>query len=122
MKILVIEDNEAFSLMLCDALREAGYEVGSASSGKQGVKSALSFLPDLILLDYQLGDMTGYDAALGIRCMRATAATPFILLSSLADDQLLVSAFKKLPNCRAALVKNQPLGVILAAVKAVLAV
>lgn len=121
MKILVIEDNETFSLMLCDALREAGYEVGSASSGKQGVKSALAFLPDLILLDYQLGDMTGYDAALGIRCMRATAATPFILLSSLADDPLLVSTFKKLPNCRAALVKNQPLSEVLAAVKTVLA-
>ncbi len=120
-RILVIEDNETFSLMLCGVLCEAGFEIGSALSGKEGVKSALSFLPDLILLDYDLGDMTGYDAALCIRCMRATAGIPFILLSSLADDPLLLAAFKKLPNCRAALVKNQPVSEILAAVNSVLA-
>jgi len=120
MKILVIEDNESFSLMLCGVLREAGFETGSALSGKEGIKSALSFLPDLILLDYHLGDMTGYDVALGIRCMRATAGIPFILLSSLADDPLLTGAFKKIPACRAALVKNQPVSEILAAVNSVL--
>lgn len=120
MKILVVEDNESFSLMLCDALREAGFEVGAALSGKEGVKSALSFSPDLVLLDYQLGDMTGYDVAVGLRCMRVTASTPFILLSSLADDPLLTTSFKKMPNCRGALVKSQPLSEIVALVHTVL--
>jgi len=109
MKILVIEDNENFSLLLCAALREAGYEVDSALSGLAGVKMALAWLPDLIMLDYNLGDMTGYDVALAIKCMRATAGTPFILLSSMADDQLLLNAFQKLPNCRAAFLKTRPL-------------
>lgn len=113
MKVLVIEDNEQFAMMLCDSLREAGFEVDSALSGKEGIKSALSFLPDLVLLDYHLGDMTGYDVATGIRCMRATATTPFILLSSLAEDPLLLAAFKKLPNCKGALVKTQPISEIL---------
>jgi CheY-like chemotaxis protein len=121
MKILVIEDNESFSLMLCAALREAGYEVDSALSGKEGIKAALHWLPDLIMLDYQLGDMTGYDVALGIKCMQATAGIPFILLSSMADDQLLANAFRKLPNYRAALLKTQPTADILAAAARTLA-
>lgn len=120
MKILVVEDNESFSLMLCSALREAGFEVASALSGKEGIKSALFFLPDLILMDYQLGDMTGYDAAIAIKCMRATASTPFILLSSLADDPLLTAAFKKMPSCRGALVKSRPFSEIVDFVHAVL--
>jgi len=109
MKILVIEDNENFALMLCAALREAGYEADSALSGRAGVKMALAWLPDLIMLDYNLGDMTGYDVALAVKCMRATAGMPFILLSSLADDQLLLNAFKKMPNCRTALLKTRPM-------------
>ena len=121
MKILVIEDNESFSLMLCTALREAGYEVDSALSGRVGVKITLAWLPDLVLLDYNLGDMTGYDVALAMKCMRATAGTPFILLSSLADDQLLTNAFRKLPSYRAALVKTQPIEDIFAAVSSALA-
>jgi two-component system CheB/CheR fusion protein len=115
-RILVIEDNETFSLMLCSVLRETGYEVAAAFSGSEGVKSALAFLPDLILLDYHLGDMTGYDVALGIRLMRATARTPFVLLSSMGDDPFMVGSFKKLSNCRAILGKNQPVPVILSAV------
>ncbi|MGD9643712.1 MAG: PleD family two-component system response regulator [Elusimicrobiales bacterium] len=116
MKVLVIEDNESFSLVLCAALREAGHEVDAALSGKEGVKAALVCRPDLVLLDYELGDMTGYDVVLGLKCMRATAATPFILLSSLADDPLMTGAFKKLPNCRGTMIKNQPMADILVAV------
>jgi DNA-binding response OmpR family regulator len=82
-RILVIEDNESFSLLLSSVLREAGHEVFSAFSGREGIKSALAFLPAIVLLDYHLGDMTGYDVALGIKMMRATVSTPFVLLSSM---------------------------------------
>lgn len=116
MKVLVIEDNEQFALMLCAGLREAGFEADSALSGKAGVKTALAFLPDLILLDYHLGDMTGCDVALALRCMRATAGIPFVLLSSMAGDPLLLEGFKRFPSCKATLLKTQPLPEILAVV------
>lgn len=120
MKILVIEDNPEFSNLLSVFLREEGFETDTALSGKAGVKTALSFLPDLILLDYHLGDMTGYDVAIAIKYMRNTATIPFILLSSLGADPLLISGFKKIPSCRATLVKNQPLNEILAVIKQIL--
>ena len=113
MKILIIEDNPGYSTLLSTFLGEEGYETSAALNGKAGVKAALSFLPDLILVDYELGDMTGYDVALAIKCMRATAAIPFILLSSLGADPMISAGFKKLPNCRATLVKSQPLSAIL---------
>lgn len=120
MKILVIEDNYEFSQMLSVFLREAGFETDTALSGKEGAKSALYFLPDLILLDYHLGDMTGYDVALALKCAHKTAAIPFLVLSSLGADPLLISGFKKIPSCRGTLVKTLPLAEILQAVTAVL--
>lgn len=113
MKILIIEDNTEFSCMLSTFLQEEGFETDTASSGKAGVKMAVYNRPDLILLDYQLGDMTGYDVALALKYMKNTAGIPFIVLSSLGADPLLINSFKKSPGCRATLVKTLPLHKIL---------
>lgn len=121
MKVLVIEDNENFSVLLRSCLEEEGYEAVAAFDGKDGIKTALSFLPDLILLDYHLGDMSGYDVAVGIGCMRATADIPFILLSSMGDDPLVVRGFQKFRSCRGTLSKARPLAELIAAVRAVAA-
>lgn len=117
MKILIIEDNHEFAQMLSTSLREVGFKTDMAMSGREGIKSALYYLPDLILLDYHLGDMTGYDVALGIKCMGKTAHIPFIVLSSLAADPLLIGGFKKMTSCRGALVKTQTFEEILTAIR-----
>lgn len=106
--------------MLSSFLKEEGFETEAALTGKDGIKKTLSSLPDLILLDYLLEDMTGYDVAIGIKYMRATAEIPFIVLSSLAADPMLISGFVKFPNCRGMLVKTQPLPQILDAINSVL--
>lgn len=117
MRILIVEDNYEFAVMLSAFLQEAGFRTCEVLSGKEGVKAALSFLPDLIILDYQLGDMTGYDVAIALKYMRKTSSTSFIVLSSLGADPMLVSGFKKMPNCRAVLLKTLPLYEILGVVK-----
>lgn len=120
MKILIVEDNTEFACLLAAFLQEAGFETETAASGKEGVKAALNYLPDLILLDYHLGDMTGYDVATAIRYMRNTANIPFVLLSSLGADPMLINSFKKIPSCRATLVKTLPQEEILAAIRQLL--
>lgn len=121
MKVLVIEDNEPFALLLCAALREAGYEADSALNGLVGIKTALAWRPELILLDYHLGDMSGRDVALYLERMQATAAIPFLLLSSMAGDPLVDGAFTRIPGCRGALSKTRPVPEIIAAVGRALA-
>lgn len=116
-RILIIEDNGTLAALYCEALRAEGFEAEAALSGAAGVKAALRYAPDLILLDYELGDMSGYDVAIGIRCMRSTASTPFILLSSLAGDPLLMKGFTSMRNCKGTLIKNLPVAEIVDAVK-----
>jgi DNA-binding response OmpR family regulator len=115
-----VEDDESYALLLGSFLRDEGFEVELAASGKEGLKKALSFAPDLVMLDYHLGDMTGYDVAVGLRHMRNSSRIPFLVLSSVGADPMLLAGFERLPNCRAVLVKSQSTEEIARAVHAVL--
>ncbi|KAF0151793.1 MAG: hypothetical protein FD189_2546 [Elusimicrobia bacterium] len=66
---------------------------------------ALSYLPDLVLLDYNLGDMTGHDVAVAIKNMRKTSEIPFVVLSAYGADPMLAQGFAKFPNCRGSMSK-----------------
>ncbi|OGS51460.1 MAG: hypothetical protein A3J79_11955 [Elusimicrobia bacterium RIFOXYB2_FULL_62_6] len=117
MKILLVEDNAEYATLLSDFLEQSGFHTNVVPTAKEGVKTALSFRPDLILLDYHLDDMNGYDVAMAMKYMRDTAKIPFLVLSALVTDPLLIDAFKKLPSCRGTLLKSQPFEEILARIK-----
>lgn len=57
--ILVIDDEEAIRLFLESTLEDEGYEVRTASTGGEGLQDAFSRVPDLVLLDLMLPDMSG---------------------------------------------------------------
>lgn len=105
MKILIIEDNLDLGWVLADCLKKEGFEPLTAGSGAAGIKAALAFLPDLVLLDYNLGDMTGHEVAVAIRNMHKTSKIPFLILSAHGADPMLVRAFTALPNCRGTMSK-----------------
>lgn len=58
-KILVVEDEIAYSKLLCDQLSAAGYQVVVADDGEKGLAMAQSEKPDLILLDIRLPKLDG---------------------------------------------------------------
>jgi len=121
LKVLVVEDDPGFRCLMQEFLIASGFAVEGAESATEGIKRALSFKPDLILLDYELGDMTGYDAACSLRYMAATRDTPLMLLSALGADPLLVGCFRRLRTCRGVLVKTFPLEKILMEIRRALA-
>lgn len=104
-KILIVEDNPELAWLLGERLKAEGYETRTAESGAAGIKAALTFLPDLMLLDYNLGDMTGHDVAVALRNTSKTARIPFLVLSAHGADPMLARGFAKLPNCRGSMSK-----------------
>jgi CheY-like chemotaxis protein len=60
-RILLVEDNELNRDMLSRRLICRGYEVRIAVDGKEGLRMANSFCPDLILLDLSLPEMDGWE-------------------------------------------------------------
>ncbi len=83
-RILIIEDNEQNLYLMRYILEDCGYEVNSAPDGREGIDSAASLHPDLILLDIQLPTMDGYTVARHLRQNPDLAGTPIIAVTSYA--------------------------------------
>ncbi|UCF44652.1 MAG: response regulator [Planctomycetota bacterium] len=60
-KILVVDDEPDLVLMLQDRLEMSGYEVVTASNGKEGLEKAIEDEPDVVLLDVRMPVMDGLE-------------------------------------------------------------
>jgi CheY-like chemotaxis protein len=70
-RILVVDDNELVLNILRDILTGAGYEVHSASNGREALDSVRESLPDIIITDFYMPEMNGAEF---IRAIRAGEA------------------------------------------------
>ena len=66
-RVLVVDDNDDMRETLCILLTEDGHEVHLANDGPSGLKAALTFRPDIGLLDVGLPGFDGYQLARSIR-------------------------------------------------------
>ena len=66
-KVLVVDDNPSDVEMLKSVLLSRGCEVLSAPGGAEGVEAALRERPDLIILDLQMPDVSGWDVLESLR-------------------------------------------------------
>lgn len=79
--VLIVDDHDGFRTQVRALLVAAGYEVvGEAGDGSSGVMAATRLTPDLVLLDVQLPDMSGFDVARRLREEGGRAA--IVLVSS----------------------------------------
>jgi two-component system cell cycle response regulator DivK len=83
-RILVVEDNELNLKLLNDVLEAHGYEVMSTGRGVEAVEWARQYLPDLILMDLQLPDVSGLDATRQLKADPQTRNIPVIAVTAFA--------------------------------------
>jgi two-component system, cell cycle response regulator DivK len=81
-KILYVEDNEDNVYMLSMRLRRHGFEVVVAPDGAQGIATARTEAPALILLDMSLPVLDGWEAARQLKAAPETCAIPIIALTA----------------------------------------
>jgi len=90
--ILVIEDDLIFANMLIAVLKAAGFTVRTASSGQRGVEAMRQAMPDLILLDLFLPDISGHEVLCRIR---ACSSVPVISISGSGATQDRIHALEQ---------------------------
>ncbi|WP_430973512.1 response regulator [Sunxiuqinia rutila] len=80
-KILVIDDNKAFSKTLRNVLKGNGYEAVIAGSGGEGIQKAYEYGPDLILCDIKMAPIDGYQVCNILKESNLTKRIPFIFIT-----------------------------------------
>jgi two-component system cell cycle response regulator DivK len=83
-KILLAEDNATNRYLVTYLLEGAGFAVVQAHNGKEALRLAHAEIPDLVLMDLQMPEMDGYEAAQRIRADPQLAGIPIIALTSYA--------------------------------------
>lgn len=83
-RILVIDDDEMVSEVVCRYLLAADFVVGRASDGLDGLRQAENERPDLVILDRMLPHIDGMEVC---RRIRAGFAVPVIMLTALGEEE-----------------------------------
>jgi len=81
-RILLVEDNEMNRDMLSRRLQRKGYSVLIAVDGEQGLATAYSEIPDLILMDISLPFIDGYEVTRRLKANPRTKQIPVIALTA----------------------------------------
>ncbi len=90
--LLIIEDDETIRLALGTFFEKKGYAVLNASSGGEGLETALREIPDTVILDLRLPDIYGIDVLAGIK--KAFPEIPVIMMTGYGEIGEAVKAMK----------------------------
>ncbi len=91
MRVLLIEDDLSMAQSIELMLRNANLNVYSTDLGEEGIDLAKLYDYDLILLDLNLPDMTGYEVLRKLRV--AKVDTPILILSGLDETENKIKGF-----------------------------
>jgi CheY-like chemotaxis protein len=86
-RILVAEDDPQISFILRSLLENEGHMVETVDSGLEVKSKALSFVPDVILLDLIMPHADGYEALDDLKKDSATERIPVILITGMVEDR-----------------------------------
>lgn len=88
-QILLADDDRVIRVTMAKALRQYDFDVLEASCGKEAVQIGCNIKPDLAIMDFQMPDITGVEAA---NQLREKAEVSCVFLSAYSDDEFVVKA------------------------------
>jgi two-component system, sensor histidine kinase and response regulator len=94
-KILVVDDNPDNIQVLGNMLREAGYQIGFATDGRQALnllQKSVNY--DLVLLDVDMPVMNGYEACRAMRSDENLKDLPVIFLTAFTEVENKITGFE----------------------------
>lgn len=90
--VLVVEDDHGLNLLVCRQLKQSGFLTISAFSGKETIALLKERHIPVMLLDYQLPDMTGEAVVSAMK--EAGITTLFVIMTGHGDERLAVAMMK----------------------------
>ncbi|MFL5243152.1 MAG: PP2C family protein-serine/threonine phosphatase [Gemmataceae bacterium] len=91
--ILVVDDTPANLQVLASMLKDRGYKVRPVPGGELALRAARRDPPDLILLDINMPEMSGYEVCDQLKADKRLKGIPIIFISALTEPLDKVKAF-----------------------------
>ena len=92
--VLVVDDIAGMRLILREMLQDLGFErIEEAVDGEDAFKKVLAEKPLIIFSDYMMPKVDGLDFLVRVRKTPALATVPFVLISAVADKDIVSHAF-----------------------------
>jgi len=85
-KILAVDDEKHIVRLVQINLEKEGYEVATASTGREALERVSDFQPDLIVMDVMMPEMDGFEALKKLKENPETRDIPVIMLTAKAQD------------------------------------
>jgi two-component system phosphate regulon response regulator PhoB len=85
-RVLLIDDEQDLHDLLLFNLREAGFLADAEATAEAGLRSAWSLLPDVIVLDVMLPDLSGIEACRRLRADARTADVSVLMLTARGEE------------------------------------
>ncbi len=110
-KILVVDDNVPF-IDLAKDIFGSEFALETALNGFEGLGKALTFLPDLIILDVNMPGITGIEFSRKLAGNPATAGIPIIVITASDYNSLTQSLLQQEHNVKVFMTKLSPVETI----------
>ncbi|MCK9542881.1 MAG: response regulator [Novosphingobium sp.] len=115
-RILVVEDNDLNRKLFCDVLKSQGFAVEPVADGTDALQKARDFVPNLIIMDIQLPNVSGLDLIEAAKADRILRSIPVLAVTAYAgkgDEERIRDA-----GADSYLAKPVSIGPFMAAVRA----
>ena len=86
MKVVIVEDERDLAELLAFNLQKEGWQTVIALDGKSGFDLITAALPDLVILDLMLPELSGIEVCKLLRRQEATAAIPVIMVTAKGEE------------------------------------
>ena len=90
--ILIVDDIEDNRVLLERALRNAGYATLSTASGREALSMISRQVPDMVLLDWMMPELSGLDTLRAIRELYPSSRLPVIMCTAIGEEMSVVAA------------------------------
>ncbi len=92
-RILIVDDEPVARITLEALLEQEPYELHFATNGVEGLALAASILPDVVLLDVMMPNLSGFEVCQVIRSTEALGEVPIVLITALDDRASKLAGF-----------------------------
>ncbi|MCB4756850.1 MAG: response regulator [Elusimicrobia bacterium] len=99
-KVLAIDDDDEIRSLFQDMLEAEGFKVKVGRDGRNIVKDATEFQPDLIITDLMMPGGGGYDVLRSLQGEMTTRNIPVFIISGFEWDKSTLEMLKQEPNAR----------------------